>query len=95
MISLNTPAFSSLNQEKESASNERKTNCFKLAQHKYWNQDNGWKNALNNLRLIIQPLLLLCLIYPWLDIFPCANLLIGFNQLIAETNRFQSLYCSA
>jgi hypothetical protein len=46
-------------------------------------QDNGWKNALNNLRLIIQPLLLLCLIYPWLDIFPCANLLIGFNLLLA------------
>jgi hypothetical protein len=40
---------------------------------------NGWKNTLNNLRLIVQPLLLFWLIYPWLDVFPNADLLLGFN----------------
>ncbi len=29
--------------------------ALKLAQHPNWNQANGWKQALNNLRLVIQP----------------------------------------
>lgn len=29
--------------------------ALKLAQHPGWKQANGWKQALNNLRLVIQP----------------------------------------
>lgn len=29
--------------------------ALKLAQHPGWNQANGWKQALNNLRVVIQP----------------------------------------
>jgi hypothetical protein len=53
-----------------------------------------WKNTLNNLRLIVQPLLLFWLIYPWLDIFPNSYLLLGFNQLIDAVNGFLAFYSS-
>jgi hypothetical protein len=53
-----------------------------------------WKNPLNNLRLIVQPLLLFWLIYPWLDIFPNSYLLLEFNQLIDAMNGFFPFYSS-
>ncbi|MFN5241899.1 MAG: IS701 family transposase, partial [Aphanizomenon sp.] len=59
-----------------------------------WNHESGWKNTLNNLRLIVQPLLLFWLIYPWLDIFPKSYLLLGFNQLIDAMNGFLPFYSS-
>ncbi|OUL18231.1 hypothetical protein BV372_34320, partial [Nostoc sp. T09] len=46
------------------------------------------------LRLIVQPLLLFWLIYPWLDIFPNSQLLLGFNHLIAAMNQFKPCYAS-
>ncbi|MBD2533482.1 IS701 family transposase, partial [Nostoc flagelliforme FACHB-838] len=49
---------------------------------------------LNNLRLIIQPLLLFWLIYPWLSIFPNSHLFLGFNHLIAAMNQFKPCYAS-
>ena len=30
--------------------------CVDFSNHKQWNHDSGWKNTLNNLRLIVQPL---------------------------------------
>ena len=65
-----------------------------FSNHKQWNPESGWKNTLNNLRLIIQPLLLFWSIYPWLDIFPNSKLLLGFNHLIAAMNRFKPCYAS-
>ncbi|NJK39391.1 MAG: hypothetical protein HC835_18160 [Oscillatoriales cyanobacterium RM2_1_1] len=57
--------------------------------HQQWDPARGWKNTLNNLRLISQPLLLLWSIYPWLDIFPNSQLLLGLNYLIASMNQFK------
>jgi SRSO17 transposase len=56
--------------------------------HQQWSTQGGWKTTLNNLRLVIQPLLLLLLIVPWLDIFPNRHLLLGFHQLIGLMNQF-------
>lgn len=56
--------------------------------HQQWSNQGGWKSTLNNLRLIIQPITLLWLIFPWLDIFPNRQLLLGFHQLIALMNQF-------
>lgn len=53
----------------------------KLASHPWWNDELGWKNILNNLRLIIQPFTLFNLIYPWLEAFPIPQLYLGFSQL--------------
>lgn len=87
MVSLGTPAFLSLQQSvigdvPDSASSPNFSN------HQDWHHSDGWKHCLNNLRLIIQPLILLWSIYPWVKIFPNRELLLGFHQLIAIVNRF-------
>jgi hypothetical protein len=67
---------------------------FTFANHQQWNQQGGWKNTLNNLRLITQPLLLFWSINPWMDIFPNSQLLLGFNHLIAAMNQFKPSFAS-
>ena len=62
--------------------------------HQQWNHDSGWKNTLNNLRLIVQPLLLFWLVDPWLNIFPNSDLFLGFNHLINAMNQFKPFYAS-
>ncbi|NEP08995.1 MAG: IS701 family transposase [Symploca sp. SIO2C1] len=54
----------------------------------------GWKSVLNNLRLLIQPLMMLWLILPWLDILHNRKLLLGLNQLISDINQFQPFFSS-
>ena len=67
---------------------------LKLAQHPGWNQANGWKQALNNLRLVIQPSVILNLLKPWLNLFPIPRLSAGLECLVALMNRFPgSLPC--
>jgi len=88
MISLNCQSFGLLNQSHFTDSKTQKpTVDFSI--HQQWNHGLGWKNALNNLRLIIQPTILLWLISPWLDIFPNCYLLLGFHDLIHAMNQFQ------
>ncbi|PSB59983.1 IS701 family transposase [Chroococcidiopsis cubana CCALA 043] len=53
----------------------------KLTSHPWWDDGNGWKNILNNLRLILQPFTLFNLIYPWLTVFSIPQLFNGFSQL--------------
>lgn len=53
----------------------------KFASHPWWDNGNGWKNILNNLRLIIQPFISFNLIYPWLTVFPIPQLYLGFSKL--------------
>lgn len=107
-ISLNSPAFLALHQSHPLETKVQKNNCVDFSNHQQWNHDSGWKNVLNNLRLIVQPLLLFWLIYervsggiitpeishPWLDIFPNSNLLLGFNHLIIAMNQFKPFYSS-
>jgi SRSO17 transposase len=59
-----------------------------FAQHPWWNNQSGWKNLLNNLRLIIQPLICFNWLKRWLEVFPIASLQIGFEQLICRMNTF-------
>ena len=87
MISLNTEVFLSLNSSSLTNSRASKTD-LDLASHPEWNHQKGWKNVLNNVRLIIQPSLLLWLILPWLDIFPNSSLLLGLHRLINTMNQF-------
>lgn len=94
MISLNSPKFLCLNKSLQIETEVQENSDFYFSNHKQWNQECGWKNTLNNLRLIIQPLLLFWLIYPWVDIFPNSKLLLGFNHLIAAMNQFKPCYAS-
>jgi len=48
--------------------------ALKLVQHPDWNQASSWKQVLNNLRLVIQPSVILNLLQPWLNLFPIPRL---------------------
>jgi SRSO17 transposase len=54
--------------------------------------ENSTSFCLNNLRLIIQPVVLLWSIFPWLQVFPNRDLLLGFHQLIAVVNQFSFVF---
>jgi hypothetical protein len=56
--------------------------------HPWWDKSVGWKNLLNNLRLVLQPFVLFNLIRPWLKVFPVPALSLGFSRLIALMNYF-------
>lgn len=45
-----------------------------LLQHPDWDSATGWKNFLNNLRLISQPFICFNLIQRWLNVFPIPQL---------------------
>ncbi len=94
MISLNSSAFLDLNQSRGIKVETKENSSVHFSSHKQWNPEGGWKNTLNNLRLILQPLLVFWLIYPWLDIFPNSHLLLGFNYLINVVNQFKFFYSS-
>jgi len=94
MISLNSSAFLDLNQSREIKAEAKENSSVHFSSHKQWNPEGGWKNTLNNLRLILQPLLLFWLILPWLEILPNSHLLLGFNRLISAMNQFKPFYSS-
>jgi len=61
-----------------------------ISQHPNWDLSQGWKNFLNNLRLISQPFIYFNLIQRWLKIFPIPQLSLGFPRLISLMNFFPS-----
>jgi hypothetical protein len=61
-----------------------------LAEHPHWDEKCGWKNLLNNLRIVVQPLLLFNLIKPWLNVFPIPQLSGGFAHLIRLMNAYHN-----
>lgn len=93
MISLSTEAFQALNYYKI-ADNQSHQNNFDWNYHPQWNHQTGWKNVLNNFRLIMQPTFLLWLIFPWLEVFPNSDLLLGLHRLINTINQFKPLLFS-
>ena len=66
-------------------------------QHSLWDSRTGWKNALNNLQLILQPFISFNLILRWLKVFPIPQLSLGFPRLITKINGLDCLrylvYC--
>jgi SRSO17 transposase len=59
-----------------------------FSEHLWWDEKKGWKNLLNNLRLIIQPFVYFNLIKPWLEVFPISHFKCDFSQLTSLMNRF-------
>jgi SRSO17 transposase len=93
MVSLSTQSFLSLGTS-DTVDSIDEISIIDFSAHPQWNHQTGWKNVLNNLRLIIQPTLLLWLIFPWLDVLPNPSLLHGFHCLIDAMNQFQPFYLS-
>lgn len=58
------------------------------AENPQWDEKLGWKNLLNNLRLILEPFVCSNRIKPWLKVFPIPQLEQGLLQLIALMNVF-------
>jgi len=84
MVSLQSGV---LNFQAESMKKENEKNGFLM--HKWWDEKKGWKNILNNLRLIIQPKVCYSLLMPWLLVFSIPHLHQGFSKLINLMNGFQ------
>jgi SRSO17 transposase len=72
----------------EHLNQSQKTTQRVFSEHPWWDEKKGWKNLLNNLRLIIQPFVYLNLIKPWLAVFPIPHLESVFTKLISLMNRF-------
>jgi hypothetical protein len=60
----------------------------KFSIHDWWDEGQGWKNLLNNLRLVLQPFGFFNLIKPWLKVFSIPTLSVGFERLIGLMNLF-------
>lgn len=58
----------------------------RFAEHRWWDPGQGWKNILNNLRLVLQPYVFYCLLLPWLLLFDIPGFRAGFLQLIGSMN---------
>ena len=54
--------------------------------HPRWTAAHGWKQTLNNLRLLLHPFLALFLILPWLAVFAVPQLVISLHHLISCIN---------
>ena len=61
----------------------------KFAEHEGWDDGKGWKNILNNLRLVAQPFLFWHLIKSWLRLFNILQLEFGFARLRQIMNIFR------
>jgi hypothetical protein len=66
----------------------QKTTPTIFSEHRGWDDHQGWKNILNNLRLIMQPFIFFNLIKGWLEVFPIPQLSDGFSGLVSFMNRF-------
>jgi SRSO17 transposase len=68
--------------------NITKSALKKFSTHDWWDEEQGWKNLLNNLRLVLQPFGFFNRIKPWLKVFPIPALSVGFERLIGLMNLF-------
>lgn len=57
-----------------------------VSTHPWWDSKLSWKRTLNNLRLLIQPFCTLCLLLPWMTVFPVPGLIEKLRYLVACIN---------
>ncbi|HEY9613171.1 IS701 family transposase [Allocoleopsis sp.] len=88
MVSLHSIALSTLKKPLNHISISTTGLGLLLAEHHHWDFNLGWKNLLNNLRLIIQPFFASNLMKFWLKILPIPHLELGLSRLMAFMNRF-------
>ena len=91
LVSVQSPVFQQTDQELlRSGAPATVTSPDRFAEHRWWDLGQGWKNILNNLRLILQPYVSLCLLLPWLLVFDIPCLRVGFAELTAIMNLFHA-----
>lgn len=87
MVSLHSDVFNSNDPSDEDIETDNIRSTF--SKHAWWDSGKGWKNILNNLRLVIQPFIFFNLIKPWLKVFSIPQLSLGFSTLITIMNLFK------
>ncbi len=80
LVSLHCPALQAANPVVPSLAHAP------TSAHPRWMPATGWKQTLNNLRLLLHPFLALWLILPWLTVFTIPHLESGLNHLISCIN---------
>ena len=92
MISLNTNPLKMLRkkQDKNIKKESKKINF----NHEDWQKFDTWKNTLKNYRIMIQPIIIFTIIFPWLKITNNQILQIGFNNLLTCANHYMNHFLS-
>lgn len=90
MVSLQTPTMKGEEIEEstvgEASKNDR---CPEICiNHKWWDEKQGWKAVLNNMRLMVQPFVCLSLLMPWLQVIDVTGLGEALHNLIDKLNGF-------
>jgi len=92
LVSLQSPVLQAGAQEPASPqAAEVATPPDRFSAHRWWGSGQGWKNTLNNLRLILKPYVFHCLLLPWFLLFDIPGLRAGFRQLIGIMNSFHAV----
>ena len=79
LVSLQSPVFAAI------GSTQASIRCPLLGPSCLEPRD-GWKHLLNNLRLLLQPLVCASLLLPWLQLVPLPHLCAGLHDLCALMN---------
>jgi hypothetical protein len=87
-------AYLMVSLQSEQLNKERKDNLGlddisqeEIKKHPKWDEEKGWKNILNNLRLLIQPFCYLNFLKPWLIVFFKPKIIRLFCRLFFQLNR--------
>jgi len=87
LVSLQSPVFQHATDASESSHlSTVVTPPGRISSHRWWESGQGWKNILNNLRLMLQPSVFHCLLLPWVLLFDIPGFRAGFSQLIGIMN---------
>jgi SRSO17 transposase len=90
LVSFQCPTLQTRQLEAEPPLTHEPTPVDRFPEHPWWDAGQGWKNTLNNLRLILQPYIFFCLLLPWLLVFDIPCLRAGFTELTALMNFFHA-----
>jgi hypothetical protein len=80
MVSLQAEVFQGRSPPRGPRSKRTEATEQLVRRHRWWDPGRGGKNALHNLRLLIQPYCSCCLISPWLEVFRIPWLITCLNH---------------
>lgn len=89
-VSFQCPALQNSAQEPVPAGPDVPTPVDRFPEHPRWDTGHGWKNVLNNLRLMLQPYVSSCFLLPWFLVFNIPCLHTGFADLTGIMNVFHA-----
>jgi len=90
LVSFQCPALQVNQEESEPPKPHEAAPMDRFSEHPWWDAGHGWKNVLNNLRLILQPYVCFCLLLPWLTVFDIPPLRAGFAEITGMMNVFHA-----